>query len=62
MKKSVLRSQLRTVQKGAVVTTAALALALAGCSSDEGSSDSAAQGSVDGADGRGPITLSLIHI
>ncbi|AMO91195.1 bacterial extracellular solute-binding family protein [Corynebacterium simulans] len=59
MKKSVLRSQLRTVQKGAVVTTAALALALAGCSSDEGSSDSAAQGSVDGADGRGPITFAM---
>ena len=59
MKKSVLRSHLRTVQKGAVVTTAALALALAGCSSDEGSSDSAAQGSVDGADGRGPITFAM---
>ena len=59
MKKSVLRSQLRTVQKGAVVTTAALALALAGCSSDEGSSDSAAQGSVDGADGLGPITFAM---
>ncbi|OFT36407.1 ABC transporter substrate-binding protein [Corynebacterium sp. HMSC08C04] len=59
MKKSVLRSQLRTVQKGAVVTTAALALALAGCSSNEGSSDSAAQGSVDGADGRGPITFAM---
>lgn len=59
MKKSVLRSHLRTVQNGAVVTTAALALALAGCSSDEGSSDSAAQGSVDGADGRGPITFAM---
>ncbi|HAT1180946.1 ABC transporter substrate-binding protein [Corynebacterium striatum] len=61
MKKSVLRSSLHTARKGAVVTTAALALVLAGCSSssDEGSSDSASSGSADGADGRGPITFAM---
>lgn len=61
MKKSVLRSSLHTARKGAVVTTAALALVLAGCSSssDEGSSDSASSGSADSADGRGPITFAM---
>lgn len=61
MKKSVLRSSLHTARKGAVVTTAALALVLAGCSSssDEGSSDSASSGSADGANGRGPITFAM---
>lgn len=61
MKKPFLPSSLRSVRRGVVVTTAALALTLAGCSSgDEGSSSSAGSdaSSTDGG-GRGPITFAM---
>ena len=62
MKKPFLHSSLRTVRRGVVVTTAALALTLTGCSSsDEGSSSSTGTeaASTDGGDGRGPITFAM---
>ena len=62
MKKPFLPSSLRTVRRGVVATTAALALTLTGCSSsDEESSSSTGSeaASTDGSDGRGPITFAM---
>lgn len=51
-------SRLRAVKRGAIVSTAALALVLAGCSSsqDSGSSNGAA---TEGTDARGPISFAM---
>ncbi|WP_241383625.1 ABC transporter substrate-binding protein [Rhodococcus sp. CH91] len=47
----------KAMRRAAVAATAATALVLAGCSSDDGGSDTAAGGEGNGGDGRGPITI-----
>ncbi|MDO5031140.1 ABC transporter substrate-binding protein [Corynebacterium sp.] len=59
MKKSFLRTSLATARTGAVATTAALALVLAGCSSDDSAPSSDNAASTEGTDGRGPITFAM---